>query len=183
MMLGILTLLTGLIYPLIVTGIAQLAFPWQANGSLINYDGKVLGALLIGQYFDNPAYFWSRPSATEAFPYNASASHGSNLAASNPVLINKMQTHLEFLQSADPGNGLPVPFDLLTSSASGLDPHISLEAALYQARRVARSRSISEERVTELIYATIENRQFGILGQPRVNVLLLNLALDGIKLY
>jgi K+-transporting ATPase ATPase C chain len=177
-MLLALTLLTGVMYPLIVTGLAQIIFPQQANGSLIVRDGKVIGSELIGQYFDDPKYIWSRPSATSPFPYNAAASSGSNLGPTNPVLIEAVNTRVAALRAADPGNEAPVPVDLVTASGSGLDPHISPAAALYQAKRVARARGLDENQVKGLIARHTEGRQFGILGERRVNVLKLNLALD-----
>ena len=181
MMLLILTVLTGLIYPLAVTGLAQLLFPHQANGSLIVHDGKVIGSELIGQYFDKPEYFWSRPSATSPFPYNAAASGGSNLGPTNPALIDAVKTRVAALQAADPGNELPIPVDLVTASGSGLDPHISPAAALYQVKRVARARGLDENTVRTLVAQHTEGRQFGLLGERRVNVLQLNLALDGLS--
>jgi K+-transporting ATPase ATPase C chain len=177
-MLLALTLLTGVVYPLIVTGLAQIIFPQQANGSLIVRDGKVIGSGLIGQHFDDPKYFWSRPSATSPFPYNAAASSGSNLGPTNPVLIEAVKIRVAALRAADPGNEAPVPVDLVTASGSGLDPHISPAAALYQAKRVARARGLDENQVNELVARYTESRQFGFLGEPRVNVLKLNLALD-----
>ena len=180
-MLAILTVLTGLVYPLAITGLAQLLFPQQANGSLIVRDGKVIGSELIGQYFDQPKYFWSRPSATSPFPYNAAASSGSNLGPTNPALIEAVKTRVEALRVADPGNAALVPVDLVTASASGLDPHISQAAALFQATRVARARGLQESQVKELIARHTEGRQFSILGEPRVNVLKLNLALDDLS--
>jgi len=177
----LLTLITGVLYPLAVTGLAQLLFPRQANGSLIVRDGDVLGSELIGQSFDNPKYFWGRLSATAGFPYNAAASSGSNLGPSNPALADMVQARITALQAADPGNTLPIPVDLVTASGSGLDPHISLAAALYQVPRVARLRGLAESAVLDLVARYTEGRQFGIFGEPRVNVLLLNLALDGIQ--
>src|SRR5499426_809268 len=177
MMLLVLTVLTGVMYPLAVTGLAQLLFPNQANGSLIIRDGKVIGSELIGQYFDEPKYFWGRPSATSPFPYNAAASSGSNLGPTNPALIEAVKTRVEALRVADPGNAALVPVDLVTASASGLDPHISQAAALFQATRVARARGLQESQVKELIARHTEGRQFSILGEPRVNVLKVNLAL------
>lgn len=178
MMLLILTVLTGVMYPLAVTGLAQLLFPTQANGSLMTRDGKVIGSELIGQYFDEPQYFWGRPSATSPYPYNAAASSGFNLGPTNPVLIEAVKTRVAALRAADPGNEAPVPVDLVTTSGSGLDPHISPAAALYQAHRVARVRGVQESQVKDLVALHTEGRQFGLLGEPRVNVLKLNLALD-----
>lgn len=180
MMLLILTLLTGLVYPLAVTGLAQLFFPDQANGSLIVHDGKVIGSTLIGQYFDKPEYFWSRPSATAPFPYNAAASGGSNLGPTNPALIEAVKARVAALRAADPGNEASVPVDLVTVSGSGLDPHISPAAALYQVKRVARARGVDEGKVMVLVERYTEGRQFGLLGERRINVLQLNLALDAL---
>lgn len=178
MMLLVLTVLTGVMYPLAVTGLAHLLFPTQANGSLMTRDGKVIGSELIGQYFDEPQYFWGRPSSTAPYPYNAAASSGSNLGPTNPVLIEAVKTRVAALRAADPGNEAPVPVDLVTASGSGLDPHISPAAALYQAHRVARVRGVQESQVKDLVALHTEGRQFGLLGEPRVNVLKLNLALD-----
>jgi K+-transporting ATPase ATPase C chain len=175
------TVLTGIIYPLVVTGIAQVVFPRQANGSLIVRDGKVAGSELIGQAFDDPKYFWSRRSATGPFPYNAAASSGSNLGPTNPALVDAVKARIEALHAADPGNIAPVPADLVTASGSGLDPHISVAAALYQTSRVARVRGLSEAQVQALIGQYTQGRTFGFLGEARVNVLELNLALDAIK--
>ncbi|MGE0469492.1 MAG: potassium-transporting ATPase subunit KdpC [Nitrospira sp.] len=180
-MLLLLTVLTGLVYPLAVTGLAQLLFPDQANGSLIVREGRVIGSRLIGQYFDKPEYFWSRPSATAPFPYNAAASGGSNLGPSNPVLIEAVNARVAALRAADPGNDLPIPVDLVTASGSGLDPHISPAAAQYQAKRVARARSLDESTVQTLVVQHTEGRQYGLLGERRVNVLQLNLALDALR--
>jgi len=180
MMLAILTLLTGLVYPLAVTGLAQLFFPHQANGTLIVRDGKVIGSELIGQYFDEPRYFWSRPSATSPFPYNAAASSGSNLGPTNPVLIEGIKARVAALRAADPGNEAPIPVDLVTASGSGLDPHISPAAAQYQVKRVARARGLDEGTVSALVIQSTQGRQFGFLGERRVNVLMLNLALDAV---
>jgi K+-transporting ATPase ATPase C chain len=180
-MLLLLTVLTGLVYPLAVTGLAQLLFPDQANGSLIVREGRVIGSRLIGQYFDKPEYFWSRPSATAPFPYNAAASGGSNLGPTNPVLIEAVNARVAALRAADPGNDLPIPVDLVTASGSGLDPHISPAAAQYQAKRVARARSLDESTVQTLVAQHTEGRQFGLLGERRVNVLQLNLALDALS--
>jgi K+-transporting ATPase ATPase C chain len=177
-MLAMLTLLTGLVYPLAVTGLAQLLFPHQANGSLLLRDGKVIGSELIGQYFDEPKYFWGRPSATSPFPYNAAASGGSNLGPTNPVLIEGIRARVAALRAADPGNDAQVPVDLVTASGSGLDPHISPAAAQYQVKRVARARGLDEGTVKALMTKYTEERQFGFLGERRVNVLKLNLALD-----
>jgi K+-transporting ATPase ATPase C chain len=179
--LVLLTLITGVLYPLAVTGLAQLLFPIQANGSLIVRDGEILGSELIGQPFDDPKYFWGRLSATAGFPYNAAASSGSNLGPSNPALTNVAEARIAALRTADPGNTLPIPVDLVTASGSGLDPHISVAAALYQAPRVARIRGLPESAVIDLIDRFTEGRQFGFFGEPRVNVLRLNLALDGIQ--
>ena len=179
-MLLIFTVLTGLVYPLSVTGLAQLFFPEQANGSLIVHNGKVVGSKLIGQYFDKPEYFWGRPSATSPFPYNAAASSGSNLGPTNPVLLDAVKARVAALRGVDPGNDTPVPVDLVTASASGLDSHISPAAAMYQVNRVARARGLDERRVRELVARNIEGRQFALLGEPRVNVLELNLALNAL---
>lgn len=179
-MLLILTVLTGLVYPLSVTGLAQVFFPEQANGSLIVHNGQVVGSKLIGQYFDKPEYFWSRPSATSPFPYNAAASSGSNLGPTNPALIEAVKVRVAALRSADPSSNTPVPVDLVTASASGLDPHISPAAAMYQVNRVARARGLDERRVRELVARNIEGRQFALFGEPRVNVLELNLALNAL---
>ncbi|MFI5374450.1 MAG: potassium-transporting ATPase subunit KdpC [Candidatus Rokuibacteriota bacterium] len=173
------TLITGVAYPLVVTGIAQVIFPFKANGSLIVKDGKVVGSALIGQPFDEPKYFWGRPSATSPFGYNAGSSSGSNLSPTNPDLIKAVQGRVEALRAADPGNTAPVPVDLVTASGSGLDPHISPAAALYQVSRVARERKLAPDAVRALVERNTEGRFWGLLGEPRVNVLALNLALDG----
>jgi K+-transporting ATPase ATPase C chain len=178
---ALLTVITGIFYPLLITGLAQLIFPHQANGSLIIQDGKVLGSELIGQQFDQPKYFWGRLSATGNNPYNASDSGGSNYGVLNSDLLKQVEGRLAALHAADPGNTQPVPVDLVTASGSGLDPHISIAAALYQAGRVARVRTMTPDQVTKLINQYTEGRQFGFLGEPRVNVLELNLALDRIQ--
>jgi len=182
----LLTVITGVIYPLAVTGIAQVVFPSQANGSLILKDGKAVGSELIGQSFDDPKYFWGRLSATGTFPYNAfnaqnlTASSGSNYGPLNPALLAVVKARIAALQAADPDNTAPIPVDLITASGSGLDPNISVAAALYQAPRVARARSLSEEAIRSLVSQYTTGRQFGFLGEPRINVLELNLALDNL---
>jgi K+-transporting ATPase ATPase C chain len=176
--LVVFTVITGVIYPLAVTGIAQTFFHSQANGSLI---GNSTGSALIGQPFSDPKYFWGRLSATEPFPYNAAASSGSNLGPTNPALRETIQARIDALKAVDPTNNQPVPIDLVTASASGLDPDISISAADYQVSRVARNRGLSVEQVNALVSRFTEGRQFGIFGEPRVNVLQLNLALDGLK--
>jgi len=178
LMLGLLAVLTGVVYPLAVTALAQWFWPVRANGNLIVVNGRTLGSELIGQRFQDTNHFWGRPSATAPYPYNAASSAGSNLGPSNGRLRAAVEERLAALRVADPGNGEPVPADLVTASGSGLDPHISPAAAYYQARRVARARRIPEERMRELIEKHIERRSLGFLGEPRVNVLLLNLALD-----
>jgi potassium-transporting ATPase KdpC subunit len=177
-MLVLMTVLTGLIYPAVITGIAQVIFPQQANGSLIVKDGKVVGSSLIGQTFDDPKYFWSRPSATGPYPYNSSTSGGSNLGPTNGVLTQTVQSRVDALRQADPGNNNPVPVDLVTASGSGLDPNISPAAAEYQVVRVARVRNMDETTVRQLVAQNTTGRFLGILGEPAVNVLQLNLALD-----
>ncbi|HEX4445265.1 MAG TPA: potassium-transporting ATPase subunit KdpC [Polyangiaceae bacterium] len=184
--LGLFTVLTGVAYPLLVTGVAQAAFPSKANGSLIVKDGKPAGSHLIGQSFDDPKYFWGRLSATadanaKALPYNAEASAASNLGPTNPALIDEVKGRLDALTAADPDATDAVPIDLVTSSASGLDPDISPAAALYQVHRVAKARGLDEAKVRSLVAAQTEDRSLAILGEPRVNVLDLNLALDQLK--
>lgn len=178
-MLALFTVLTGAAYPALVTGIAQVTMPWQANGSLVvGSDGQVIGSELIGQPFDDPRYFWSRPSATGPSAYNGAASSGSNLGPTNPALEEAITGRVAALREADPGNDAPVPVDLVTASGSGLDPDISPAAALYQVPRIARARGLSEDAVRGLVEEHVERRTLGILGEPRVNVLRLNLALD-----
>jgi K+-transporting ATPase ATPase C chain len=178
-LLLLLTVLTGVIYPLVVTGLAQLLFPAQANGSLMkDGGGKPTGSRLIGQPFGNPGHFWGRPSATGPFPYNAGASSGSNLGPTNPALIDAVKARIQALTAADPDNKAPVPVDLVTASGSGLDPHISPAAADYQIHRVAKARNMKPEILRALIAAHTESRQWGFLGEPRINVLTLNMALD-----
>ncbi len=182
--LFVLTIVTGVAYPLVITGIAQLVFPRQANGSLIVQNGKAVGSELIGQQFSDPKYFWGRLSATGDYPYNAfnaqtlTGSSGSNYGPMNPALIKEVQDRIDALRKADPGNTAPIPVDLVTSSGSGLDPNISVAAALYQAPRVARLRGLPLDQVQKLIARYTQGRQLGFLGEPRVNVLELNLALD-----
>lgn len=173
-----LSVITGLAYPLLTTGIAKLAFPDQAAGSLIVKDGKIIGSSLIGQNFGEPKYFWGRPSATAPRPYNASLSSGSNQGPLNPALVDAVKGRIEALRAADPGNAAPVPADLVTASASGLDPHISVAAAEYQASRVAKAHNLPPEHVRALIAQHTAGALFGFLGEPRVNVLALNLALN-----
>lgn len=177
-MLVVLSVLTGVAYPLLVTGIAQLALPWRANGSLLVQNEKIVGSELIGQPFSDPKYFWSRPSATAPQPYNAGASSGSNLGARNPALAEAVTARIKALRDADPDSTGPVPADLATTSASGLDPHISAAAAEYQIKRVAEARGLVPDDLRALVARHTEVPTFGILGEKRVNVLLLNLDLD-----
>jgi K+-transporting ATPase ATPase C chain len=179
-LLGLFTLLTGALYPAAVTAATQLMFPAQANGSLIEKDGKVHGSSLIGQPFSHPKYFWSRPSATSPVPYNAASSSGSNHGPLNPALADAVKQRVEALRAADPENEAKVPVDLVTASGSGLDPHISPKAALYQVARVAKARMLKPEAVSRLVTKHTEQPQLGVLGEARVNVLELNLALDGL---
>jgi K+-transporting ATPase ATPase C chain len=179
--LALFTLLTGLFYPLAVTGIAQLVFPHKANGSLIEKDGKAVGSELIGQPFSDPKYFWSRLSATGPFAYNAAASSGSNYGPINQGYLDGVKKRMQDLKAVDSLNTQPIPADLVTASGSGLDPHISVAAALYQLSRVARIRNLNQDKVRSLVVQFTEGRQFGFLGEARVNVLKLNLALDALQ--
>ncbi len=181
LVLLLLTVLTGLIYPAVVTAIAQVLFPHQANGSLITVGGKTVGSELIGQPFDAPKYFWGRLSATSPYPYNAANSSGSNLGPTNPALADEVKARIDALKAADPSNTAPIPVDLITSSGSGLDPDISVAAALYQVHRVAQARGLDEAVVRQLVDQNTTGRELGILGEPRVNVLKLNLAVDAVK--
>lgn len=176
-----LSLVTGLAYPLLVTAAARAAFPQQAAGSLVLRDGKPVGSALIGQNFSEPGHFWGRPSATSPMPYNAAASGGSNQGPLNPALADAVKARIEALRAADPGNTAAVPVDLVTASASGLDPHISPAAARYQAARVARARGLPPEKVNALVDQHAEAPWLGFLGEPRVNVLRLNLAVDALR--
>lgn len=177
---ALLTVVTGIAYTLVVTGIAKLTFPEAANGSLIVKDGKAVGSRLIGQNFTDPRYFWGRPSATSPQSYNASASSGSNQGPLNPALVDAVKGRIEALKAADPGNTKPIPADLVNASASGLDPHISPTAAEYQIERVAKARQLDPVVVKTMVDKNTEGRQWGIFGEPRVNVLELNMALDSI---
>lgn len=181
LMLALLSVLCGLAYPALVTGVAALVFPHQARGSLIVTNGRVVGSELIGQPFTSPGHFWGRPSATAPEPYNAAASSGSNLGPSNPALHDAVRARIAALRAADPSLTGPVPVDLVTASGSGLDPHISVAAALVQVPRVARARGLAEATLRDLVARHTEPRQLGVLGEPRVNVLELNLALDGVR--
>ena len=178
-MLVIFSVVTGLLYPLIFTGVAQVLFPSKANGSFIERDGKAIGSDLIGQPFSDPKHFWGRPSATSPYPYNGASSSGSNQGPLNPALTDAVESRIKALREADPENKAPVPVDLVTTSGSGLDPHISPAAAEYQIARVAKARGMDAKKVRALVEQATESRQFGFLGEPRVNVLALNLALDG----
>ena len=181
LMVAVMTVLTGLLYPLAVTGLAQVAVPWQANGSLVEERGTVVGSALIGQPFSSAGYFWGRPSATPDRPDNASLSGGSNLGPTNPALLAQVGARIRTLREADPGNAASVPVDLVTASGSGLDPHISPAAALYQVPRVARARGLPDATVRDLVRGHIRGRQFGILGEPVVNVSALNRDLDRVR--
>lgn len=175
------TILTGVLYPLLVTGLAQALLPFQANGSILIANAHPVGSALIGQPFDEPQYFWGRPSATGPVPYNAAASSGSNLGPTNPALTDAVAARIDALHAADPNNTAPIPVDLVTASASGLDPHISVAAARYQVARVAQARGLTLAQVSTLVDEQTAGRFLGLLGEPRVNVLALNLALDGVK--
>jgi K+-transporting ATPase ATPase C chain len=177
----VLSVLTGILYPLAMTALSQVLFPKQANGSVILQDGKAFGSTLIGQPFDDPRYFWSRLSATGPTAYNASNSSGSNLGPTNPALLQEVQGRIDALHKADPGNREPIPVDLVTSSASGLDPHITPAAALYQVRRISKVRAIPENVLQDLVQKHTQNRFLGLLGEPGVNVLELNMALDALS--
>ncbi len=181
MSLLIFTVLTGIIYPLVVTGIAQIVFPHQANGSVITKDGKIIGSELLGQEFSDPEYFWGRLSATTPYPYNGGSSTGSNLGPNNPDLMKAVQARIDALHAADPDNQAKIPVDLVTASGSGLDPHISLAAAAYQVHRVAKARGLDETAVRQLVADNTKGRWLGLFGEPAVNVLELNLALDAKK--
>jgi K+-transporting ATPase ATPase C chain len=176
----LLTLLTGVIYPLLVTAVAQIAFPAQSGGSVLERDGRAVGSALLGQPFSDVGYFWGRPSATTPQPYNGAASAGSNLAPTNPALVEAVAARVQALRAADPGNERPVPIDLVTASGSGLDPHVSPAAAEYQVERVARARALEPGRVRALVEAHTAGRWLGLFGEPRVDVLRLNLALDAL---
>lgn len=180
-LLFVMTVVTGIAYPLVITGVARVLFPGQAAGSLIVKDGKPVGSRLIGQPFSDPKYFWSRPSATSPQPYNSLSSGGSNLGPLNPALTDAVKTRIAALRAADPTNHAPIPVDLVTASASGLDPDISLAAAYYQADRIARVRHLSPDRVRSLIADHARGRLLGVIGEPRVNVLELNLGLDHLR--
>ncbi len=174
----LLSLITGIVYPSIMTGIAQLFFVWRADGSIIVHKNKPIGSVLIGQFFTDEKYFWGRPSATSRFPYDAENSSGSNLALSNPAQLNAVKVQVNHWKVNHPEQNTEIPMELVTASGSGLDPHISLKGAYYQAARISKARNISEKAVKDLIDHAIEKRTFGFLGEPRVNVFLLNLSLD-----
>ncbi len=178
MSLLLFTILTGIIYPLTVTGIAQVIFPRQANGSIITKNNKAVGSKLIGQQFDDPKYFWGRLSATTPYPYNGGSSSGSNLGPNNPDLVKAVQARIDALRATDPGNQAMIPVDLVTASASGLDPHICPAAAEYQIRRVAKARGLDDDRIRDIVAKNTTGRWLGVFGEPVVNVLELNLALD-----
>ncbi len=178
LILAVFSLLTGVIYPLVVTGVAQALLPHQANGSLMYRDGRAVASALLGQSFDDPKYFWSRPSGTLLMPYNAQASGGSNLGPTNPALTEVVRSRIAALRAVDPENRAPIPVDLVTASGSGLDPHISPAAAEYQVRRVAKARGLDEETVRQRVKENTEGRTLQVLGEPRVNVVQLNLDLD-----
>ncbi len=178
----VLTIITGIIYPLLVTGMAQIFFPKQANGSLIYREGKPVGSVLVGQQFDDPKYFWGRLSATSPSSFNAASSSGSNLGPSNPALLDEIKGRIKALKEYDRDNVMPIPVDLVTSSASGLDPHISLAAARYQIPRIARLRGLSSDTIKTIVKQHTHGRLLGLIGEPVVNVLEINLALDSIKI-
>jgi len=180
-LLVVMTALLGIVYPLVITGVAKVVFPRQAEGTLIQKDGKLIGSTLIGQSFSDPKHFWGRPSATTPQPYNGLASGGSNLGPLNPALIDQVKSNAKALREADPGNSKPIPVELVTASASGLDPEISPAAAEYQAGRVARARALPLNQVEAVIAAHEHGRWLGFVGEPRINVLELNLALDGLR--
>jgi K+-transporting ATPase ATPase C chain len=177
----LMTVLTGMIYPMLVTAVSQIGMPERANGSLIVREGKPVGSVLIGQPFGEPKHFWSRPSATSPYPYNASSSSGSNQGPLNPALTDAVTARIKALRDADPGNTASVPADLVTASGSGLDPHVTPAAAEYQVARVAKARGLDSQKVRALVAEATEGRQLGFLGEPRVNVLKLNLALDALR--
>jgi K+-transporting ATPase ATPase C chain len=177
----LLSVITGIAYPLLVTGLAQIVFPAAAAGSLIVRDGKPIGSTLIGQNFADPKYFWGRPSATAPQPFNGTASGGSNQGPLNPALVDAVKGRIDVLRAADPANNTPIPADLVMASGSGLDPEISPEAAIWQAARIARTRSLAADRVIALIATHTQSRQWGLFGEPRVNVLELNMAMDSLQ--